>query len=78
MIFMAPSHTRQERLLLLYGSYARHQAAAEYVTNGERLAELRKALLAASPDKKPPHLSLKPSFPFRLKITSPGTRLYWP
>jgi hypothetical protein len=40
-------------LLLLYGLYTQGtQAAAEYVTNVERLAELRKALLAASPDKK--------------------------
>jgi len=53
LILMGPNHTRQERLLLLYGLYTQGtEAAAEYVTNVERLAELRKALLAASSDKK--------------------------
>jgi hypothetical protein len=53
LIRMGPNHNKQERLLLLYGLYTQGtQAAAEYVTNVERLAELRKALLAASPDKK--------------------------
>jgi hypothetical protein len=53
LILMGPNHTKQERLLLLYGLYTQGtEAAAEYVTNVERLAELHKALLAASPDKK--------------------------
>ncbi len=53
LILMGPNPTKQERLLLLYGLYTQGtQAAAEYVTNVERLAELRKALLAASPDKQ--------------------------
>jgi hypothetical protein len=53
LILMAPNHTKQERLLLLFGLYTQGtEAAAEYVTNVERLAELRKALLAASPDKQ--------------------------
>jgi hypothetical protein len=53
LIYMAPNRTRLERLLLLYGVFTQGtQAAAEYVTNGERLAELRRALLAASPDHK--------------------------
>ena len=53
LILMGPNHTKQERLLLLYGLYTQGtEAAAEYVTNVERLADLRKALLAVSPDKK--------------------------
>jgi hypothetical protein len=53
LILMGPNHTKQERLLLLYGLYTQGtEAAAEYVTNVERLAELRKALLAVSPDKQ--------------------------
>lgn len=53
LILMAPNATRQARLLLLYGVFTQGtQGAAEYVTNAARLAELRKALLAASPDKK--------------------------
>jgi len=55
LIRMEPNHTKQERLLLLYGLYTQGtEAAAEYVTNAERLAELRKALVAISPDKKTP------------------------
>jgi hypothetical protein len=55
LILMEPNHTKQERLLLLYGLYTQGtEAAAEYVTNPERLAELRKALVAVSPDKKSP------------------------
>jgi hypothetical protein len=42
-------------LLLLYGLYTQGtEGAAEYVTNAERLAELRKALVALAPDKKTP------------------------
>jgi len=53
LILMEPNPTKQERLLLLYGLYTQGtEAAAEYVTNADRLAELRKALVAASPDKK--------------------------
>jgi len=53
LILMEPNHTKQERLLLLYGLYTQGtQAATEFVTNSERLGELRQALLAASPDKK--------------------------
>ena len=55
LIRMEPNHTRQERLLLLYGLYTQGtEAAAEFVTNADRLAELRKALVAASSDKKTP------------------------
>lgn len=53
LVLMAPNQTKQNRLLFLYGLYTQGtEAAAKYVTNDERLAELRKALLAASPDKK--------------------------
>jgi len=55
LIAMQPNHTRQERLLLLYGLYTQGtEAAVEYVTNADRLAELRKALVAVSADKKTP------------------------
>ena len=55
LILMEPNHTKQERLLFLYGLYTQGtEAAAEYVTNADRLAELRKALVAVSPDKKTP------------------------
>jgi len=55
LIRMEPNHTRQERLLQLYGLYTQGtEAAAEFVTNAERLAELRRALVAISADKKTP------------------------
>jgi hypothetical protein len=53
LILMEPNHTKEERLLSLNGLNTQGtEAAAEYVTNPESLAELRKALLAASSDKK--------------------------
>jgi len=55
LILMEPNQTKQERLLLLYGLYTQGtEGAAEYVTNADRLAELRKALVAVSLDKKTP------------------------
>jgi hypothetical protein len=53
LVLMAPNQNKQERLLFLYGLYTQGtEAATEYVTNVERLGELRKALLAISLDKK--------------------------
>jgi hypothetical protein len=53
LVLMAPNQNKQKRLLFLYGLYTQGtEAATEYVTNVERLGELRKALLAISPDKK--------------------------
>ena len=66
LILMAPNPTKQARLLFLYGVFTQGtQGAAEYVTNADRLAELRKALLAASPDKKtiPPYFEALISVP---------------
>ena len=55
LIVMEPNHTKQERLLLLYGLFTQGtEAAVEYVTDADKLAELRKALVAISPDKKTP------------------------
>ena len=53
LVLMVPNQNKQERILFLNGLYTQGtEAAAEYVTSVERLAELHKALLAASPDKK--------------------------
>jgi hypothetical protein len=46
---------------LIYGIYTQgSQAAIEYLTNPERMAELRKALLDLAPDHKtiPPHFQV--------------------
>lgn len=53
LIVMLPNEKKDERILLIYGIYTQgSQAAIEYVTAVEHLAELRQALIAESPDKK--------------------------
>src|SRR5208282_2090521 len=53
VVLMLPNETREKRVLLIYGIYTQgSQAAIEYLTNPERMAELRKALLSLSPDHK--------------------------
>jgi hypothetical protein len=53
LILMLPNEQREQRVLLIYGIYTQgSQAAIEYVTSAERLAELRQALLRAAPDGK--------------------------
>ena len=61
LVLMLPNETREKRVLLIYGIYTQgSQAAIEYLTNPERMAELRKALLNLSPDGKtiPPYFQL--------------------
>jgi hypothetical protein len=53
LVLMLPNEKRDQRVLLIYGIYTQGtQAAIEYVTNAERLAELRKALVEHSADRK--------------------------
>lgn len=53
LILMLPNERRSQRILLVYGIYTQgSQAAIEYLTNPERLGELRKALLAQAADGK--------------------------
>jgi hypothetical protein len=55
LVLMLPNERKENRILLVYGIYTQgSQAAIEYVTSAERLTELRKALLALSPDQKTP------------------------
>jgi len=59
LVVMSPNGNKADRMLLLYGlSTQGTEAAAEYVTNSERLLALREALRASTPDKK----SLPPFF----------------
>jgi len=61
VVLMLPNETREKRVLLIYGIYTQgSQAAIEYLTNPERMAELRKELLKLSPDHKtiPPYFQL--------------------
>ena len=53
LILMLPNERREHRVLLIYGIYTQgSEAAIEYVTNAERLGELRQALAGTSPDRK--------------------------
>jgi len=65
VVLLLPNETKDKRVLLVYGIYTQgSQAALEYLTNPERMSELRKALVAASPDHK-----MLPSF-FQLLLTT--------
>ena len=61
VVLMLPNERREKRVLLIYGIYTQgSQAAIEYLTNPERMAELHKALLNLAPDHKtiPPYFQL--------------------
>lgn len=59
LVLMLPNERSENRVLLIYGIYTQgSQAAIEYLMNPERMAELRKALVEASPD----HKSIPPYF----------------
>jgi hypothetical protein len=66
LILMLPNERVENRILLVYGIYTQgSQAAIEYITSAERLPELRKALLASSPNQK----TLPPYFEVLLQTT---------
>jgi hypothetical protein len=53
LVLMLPNDQRDRRILLVYGIYTQgSQAAIEYITNTERLAELRQALVSLTPDHR--------------------------
>ena len=53
LILMLPNERREQRILLIYGIYTQgSEAAIEYVTNAERLEQLRQMLARSSPDRK--------------------------
>lgn len=61
LVLMLPNETKDRRVLLIYGIYTQgSQAAIEYLTNPERMAELRRALVEISPDHKtvPPYFQV--------------------
>jgi hypothetical protein len=54
LVLMLPNESKLERILLIYGIYTQgSQAAIQYVTAPEHLQELRKELLATSPNRPP-------------------------
>ena len=53
LVLMLPNERSDNRVLLIYGVYTQgSQAAIEYLTNPERMADLRKALMNLAPDGK--------------------------
>ena len=53
LVLMLPNERSDKRVLLIYGIYTQgSQAAIEYLTNPERMADLRKALMDLSPDRR--------------------------
>ncbi len=53
LVLMLPNERSGNRVLLIYGVYTQgSQAAIEYLTNPERMSDLRKALMNLSPDHK--------------------------
>jgi hypothetical protein len=58
LVLMLPNEEKENRVLLIYGIYTQgSQAAIEYLMDPERMAVLRKALVAVSSDHKtvPPY-----------------------
>ena len=74
LILMLPNERKENRILLVYGIYTQgSQAAIEYITNAERLPELRKALMAASPDQKSPPPYFQALLETTVENSVPGT-----
>lgn len=66
VVLMLPNERKEKRVLLIYGIYTQgSQAAIEYLTNPERMAELRKKLL----DLAPEHKAIPPYFQVLLTTT---------
>jgi hypothetical protein len=66
VVLMLPNERNEKRVLLIYGIYTQgSQAAIEYLTNPERMAELRKKLL----DLAPEHKAIPPYFQVLLTTT---------
>jgi hypothetical protein len=66
LVLMLPNERKEKRVLLIYGIYTQgSQAAIEYLTNPERMTELRKRLLDLAPD----HKTIPPSFQVLLTTT---------
>jgi hypothetical protein len=66
VVLMMPNERDEKRVLLIYGIYTQgSQAAIEYLTNPERMAELRKLLM----DLGPEHKAIPPYFQVLLTTT---------
>jgi hypothetical protein len=53
LVLMLPNERKENRVLLIYGIYTQgSQAAIEFLTSPEKMAQLRAALASLSPDRK--------------------------
>jgi len=74
LVLMLPNQERENRVLLIYGIYTQgSQAAIEYLTDPERMAVLRRALLALSPDQKTPPPYFQALLTTTVENAVPGT-----
>jgi hypothetical protein len=61
LVLMLPNEKKENRVLLIYGIYTQgSQAAIEFLTSPEKMAQLHNALAALSPDRKtiPPYFQV--------------------
>jgi hypothetical protein len=61
LVLMLPNEKKENRVLLIYGIYTQgSQAAIEFLTSPEKMAQLRNALAELSPDRKtiPPYFQV--------------------
>lgn len=61
LVLMLPNERKENRVLLIYGIYTQgSQAAIEFLTNPEKMVQLRAALAGLSPDRKtiPPYFQV--------------------
>jgi len=73
LILLLPNERKENRVLLVYGIYTQgSQAAIEYITNPERMAELRKALQEVSPDHETVPLYFQALLSTRVENAMPG------
>jgi hypothetical protein len=73
LVLMRPNEIREKRVLLIDGIYTQgSQAAIEYLTNPERMAELRKRLLDLAPDHKTIGLSFQILLTTTVENSVPG------
>ena len=73
LILMLPNEKKDNRILLVYGIYTQgSQAAIEYITSAEKMPELRKALVAISPDHRTPPLYFQALLETTVENSVPG------
>jgi hypothetical protein len=74
LVLMLPNEKKEDRVLLIYGIYTQgSQAAIEFLTNPDRMRELRRSLLALAPDHKTLPLYFQALIETSVENSVPGT-----